>query len=53
MPFYVIISLEDASVAHATLRAVSKAISVGVFAAGVSIFASATMVTILFRLLML
>lgn len=46
IPFYVIISLEGITPGHATLRVVSKAISVGVFAAGTAAFASATMITI-------
>jgi hypothetical protein len=46
VPFYVIISLEGITPSHATLRVVSKAISVGVFAAGTAAFASATMITI-------
>ena len=44
VPFYVIISLEGISPTHALLRVVSKAISVGVFAAGTAIFASATLI---------
>lgn len=46
VPFYVIISLEGVSTSHAALRVVSKAISVGVFAAGTATFASATLITI-------
>lgn len=46
VPFYVIISLESVSTPHATLRIISKAISVGVFAAGTAIFASAQLIGI-------
>ena len=46
VPFYVIVSLEGVSTSHAVLRVVSKAISVGVFAAGTAMFASAQMITI-------
>jgi hypothetical protein len=46
VPFYVIVSLEGITPSHATLRVVSKAISVGVFVAGTAAFASVTMVTI-------
>src|SRR5271170_5132036 len=46
VPFYVIISLEDITKRHAVLRVISKAISVGVFAAGTATFASATLITI-------
>ena len=46
VPFYVIISLESVSTAHAILRVISKAISVGAFAAGTAIFASAQLVGI-------
>lgn len=46
VPFYVIISLEGVSGSHAVLRVVSKAISVGVFAAGTAMFASAQLITI-------
>jgi hypothetical protein len=46
IPFYVIVSLEGVSASHAVLRVVSKAVTVGVFAAGTAAFASATMVTI-------
>lgn len=45
-PFYVIISVKGISKPHAALRVVSKAISVGVFAAGTATFASATLITI-------
>lgn len=44
--FYAIISLESVSPPHAILRVVSKAISVGVFAAGTAIFASAQIIGI-------
>ena len=44
VPFYVIISVEGVSVSHATLRVVSKAISVGAFAAGTALFASASLI---------
>lgn len=46
VPFYVIISLEGVSGSHAILRVVSKATSVGVYAAGTAMFASAQMITI-------
>ena len=46
VPFYVIISLEGVSGSHAVLRVVSKAISVGVYAAGTAMFASAQLITI-------
>lgn len=46
VPFYVIISLEGVSGSHAVLRVVSKAISVGVFAAGTAMFASVQLITI-------
>ncbi|KAI9765619.1 MAG: hypothetical protein M1839_005413 [Geoglossum umbratile] len=46
VPFYVIISLEGISHPHATFRVISKAISVGVYAAGTATFASATLITI-------
>ena len=46
VPFYVIISLEGITTPHAVLRVISKAISVGVFAAGTATFASATLITI-------
>ncbi|OCL05887.1 hypothetical protein AOQ84DRAFT_390574 [Glonium stellatum] len=44
--FYVVVSVVGVSNAHATLRVISKAISVGVFAAGTATFASATLITI-------
>ncbi|KAH0551687.1 hypothetical protein GP486_007094 [Trichoglossum hirsutum] len=46
VPFYVIISLEGISTPHATFRVISKAVSVGVYAAGTATFASATFITI-------
>jgi hypothetical protein len=46
VPFYVIISLEGISTSHATFRVISKALSVGVYAAGTATFASATFITI-------
>ncbi|KAL8741854.1 MAG: hypothetical protein Q9190_005589 [Brigantiaea leucoxantha] len=46
VPFYVIISMEGISSAHAVLRVLSKAFSVSCFAAGTLIFASAQFVTI-------
>jgi hypothetical protein len=46
IPFYVIISLDGITTPHAILRVISKAISVGVFAAGTATFASATLITI-------
>lgn len=46
VPFYVIISVEGISPSHATLRVVSKAISVGAFAAGTALFASSALITI-------
>lgn len=46
VPFYVIISLEGVSGSHAFLRVVSKAISVGVYAYGTAMFASAQLITI-------
>lgn len=46
VPFYVIISLEGVSGSHAVLRVISKAISVGVYAAGTAMFASAQLITI-------
>lgn len=45
-PFYAIISLDKISQSHAALRVLSKAITVGVFAAGTATFASATLITI-------
>jgi hypothetical protein len=44
--FYVILSVAGIGHGHATLRVISKAISVGVFAAGTATFASATLLTI-------
>lgn len=44
--FYVIISVAEIGHGHATLRVISKAISVGVFAAETVTFASATLITI-------
>lgn len=46
VPFYAIISLEGVSSSHAALRIVSKALTVGVFAAGTAIFASAQLISI-------
>ena len=46
VPFYVIVSVEGISKVRALLRVVSKALSVGVFAAGTAFFASATLITI-------
>lgn len=46
VPFYVIISVDSVSTAHAILRVISKAISVGAFAAGTALFASAQLVSI-------
>ncbi|KAF3480427.1 uncharacterized protein GIQ15_05774 [Arthroderma uncinatum] len=44
--FMVIISVSGTSHGHAALRVISKAISVGVFAAGTATFASSTLITI-------
>ncbi|KAI0468248.1 hypothetical protein F4859DRAFT_524736 [Xylaria cf. heliscus] len=44
--FMVIISMEGVTRAKGTLRVISKAVSVGVFAAGTAAFASATLITI-------
>ena len=46
VPFYVIISLEGVSSSHAVLRVISKAIRVGMYAAGTAFFASAHLITI-------
>ncbi|KAH0556910.1 hypothetical protein GP486_005299 [Trichoglossum hirsutum] len=51
--FYVIISVEGISTPHAILRVISKAISVGVFAAGTATFASATFISVSVALTML
>jgi hypothetical protein len=51
--FYVIISLAGVRRGHAALRVISKAVSVGAFAAGTATFASATLITISVTLLVL
>ena len=45
--FYVLISIQGVSHAHAVLRVFSKMVSIGVFAVSTSLFASATLITII------
>ena len=45
--FYVLLSVKGISHGHATLRVVSKIVSIGIFAFGTGVFASATLITIL------
>lgn len=49
--FYVLLSVQGVSSAHAFLRVFSKLISIGAFAVGTALFASSTLVTIIVALI--
>ncbi len=44
---YILLSVKGVSTAHASLRVFSKVISIGAFAVGTALFASATLITIM------